>query len=58
MNDYNEKAIKARNLLAQAARWDKEKQKYICPHCNDIITDTTMAFGYDCNVCGLPINER
>ena len=58
MNDYNEKAIKARNLLVQAARWDEEKQKYICPHCKDIITGNTMAFGYDCNVCGLPINER
>ncbi len=58
MKEYNEKAIKARNLMAKAARWNEEKQAYICSHCSGIITNNTMAFGYDCNVCGLPINER
>lgn len=58
MDSNNKEVIKARNLLVKGARWDREKQKYICPHCNGTITDCVIAFGYDCNVCGLPIVER
>lgn len=53
---YEGKAIEARNLLAKSPRWDKEKQGYVCQHCRSIVSLWTVEKGYDCNVCGLPIN--
>lgn len=58
MDDYSKEAIKARNALAKGARWDNEKQAYICQYCDGVVTTARMAHGYDCNACGLPINER
>lgn len=53
MDDYNKEAIKARNILAKGGRWDEEKEEYICPHCNGVISSNVMQYGYDCEICGL-----
>lgn len=56
--EYTSKAINARNKLVKPARFDKDKEQYICPHCGCVIPVSTIMHGYDCIVCDLPFNER
>lgn len=54
--EFTKKGIVARNKKVVTPRWDKEKEQYICQHCGEEVSASTMSLGYDCDKCGLPIH--